>query len=186
MMTQQLEVSILAAPLAAIDRRVLSQAWYAALRLGRELPQAAGASGVSQRDPLCPPVRAACVPAPAATQARPPGLARSHATEEPRVGEGSGGGRPRVGSVPRPQQLAGAIEKAFADPALRRATFSIGRANARIVVVMQTRGNRTTLIALCRPHLTEAVARALAQARVALEARGIGIELRERGIRTCS
>ncbi len=30
-MTQQLEVSILAAPLAAIDRRVLSQAWYAAL-----------------------------------------------------------------------------------------------------------------------------------------------------------
>src|SRR6202034_3463065 len=33
MMTQQLEVSILAAPLAAIDRRALSQAWYSALHL---------------------------------------------------------------------------------------------------------------------------------------------------------
>jgi hypothetical protein len=35
MMTQQLEVSILAAPLAAIDRRALSQAWYSALHLAR-------------------------------------------------------------------------------------------------------------------------------------------------------
>ena len=41
MMTQQLEVSILAAPLAAIDRRVLSQAWYSALRLARDDAEAA-------------------------------------------------------------------------------------------------------------------------------------------------
>src|SRR5262249_9260843 len=35
MMTQQLGFSILTAPVAAIDRRSLSQAWYSALHLAR-------------------------------------------------------------------------------------------------------------------------------------------------------
>jgi hypothetical protein len=35
MITQQLGYSILTAPLAAIDRRALSQAWYSALHLAR-------------------------------------------------------------------------------------------------------------------------------------------------------
>ncbi|HEY1429269.1 MAG TPA: hypothetical protein VGF18_06830, partial [Candidatus Tumulicola sp.] len=35
-MTEQLRVSIVAAPLAAIDPRALSQAWYSALHLARE------------------------------------------------------------------------------------------------------------------------------------------------------
>lgn len=39
-MTAQLEVSILAAPVAAIDPRALSQAWYSALRFGPRTPPA--------------------------------------------------------------------------------------------------------------------------------------------------
>jgi len=92
--------------------------------------------------------------------------------------------RLREARAPRPP-LARAIASAFAGATLRRATFSVGRGSARIHVVLQTKGNRMTLIALCRPHLSEAVARALAQARVALAARGIGVELRTKGVRKC-
>jgi len=183
-MTQQLEVSILAAPLAAIDRRVLSQAWYAALRLGRRPPPIA-APNARQDGFSHAPVRAHRPQRRLATQpARGSRVWSSHATREPRIGESA----QRASSVARAvrPQLAGAIEKAFGDAELRRATFTVGRGRARIVVVMQTRGNRTTLIALCRPHLQAAVARALAQARVALEARGTGVERREHGRRTCS
>jgi len=185
MMTQQLEVSILAAPLAAIDPRALSQAWYAALRLGRGMPSGAATLSratdrKSSRTPLHrAPTRLNPVPV---RLARAP---RSRAPQERRICEEAEGVPGRVGRAALPQ-LAGAIEKAFADAALRRATFSVGRGSARIHVVLQTRGNRTTLIALCRPHLREAVARALAQARVALAARGIGVELRTHGNAACS
>ena len=185
MMTQQLEVSILAAPLAAIDPRALSQAWYAALRLGRRMPSVAATltRATDRTLPRTPlhrvPTRLNAVPV---RLARVP---RSHAPQERRICEEGECVPARAGRAPLPQ-LAGAIEKAFVDGTLRRATFSVGRGSARIHVVLQTRGNRTTLIALCRPHLREAVARALAQARVALAARGIGVELRTQGNATCS
>ncbi len=54
MMTQQLHVSILAAPLAAIDPRALSQAWYSALRLAHGAP-----GDLANRRPL----RDRCAPA---------------------------------------------------------------------------------------------------------------------------
>jgi hypothetical protein len=186
MMTQQLEVSILAAPLLAIDRRVLSQAWYAALRLKREAPLEAAStlrtperrSYVASSRNAYPAVRSG------SAQARSEVVPRGHSTNKPRAPLHAECRRPREARAPRPP-LARAIESAFAGAALRRATFSVGRGSARIHVVLQTNGNRTTLIALCRPHLSEAVARALAQARVALAARGIGIELRARGVHRC-
>jgi hypothetical protein len=187
MMTQQLEVSILAAPLAAIDRRALSQAWYAALRLGRRgsQPPAAGvreAGGFSHAalraaHPGAQPV--------APSSFREAAAPRANAAKELRSGAAVERARSRFARAVRPQ-LAGAIEKAFADAALRRATFSVGRGSARIHVVLQTKGNRTTLIALCSPQLSASVARALAQARVALSARGIGVEVRAQGGNACS
>lgn len=186
MMTQQLEVSILAAPLAAIDPRALSQAWYAALRLGRRSsPATATLSRATDEKISRAPLNARL---PARLNTVPARLARvphPHAPRERRMCGDAECAPPRVARAPHPH-LAGAIEKAFADAALRRATFSVGRGSARIHVVLQTKGNRTTLIALCRPHLSEAVARALAQARVALAARGIGVELRTRGNGACS
>jgi len=187
MMTQQLEVSILAAPLGAIDRRALSQAWYSALRLGRTAPPAAATVSTASRGGSSCPKQRESHPSPrlGAPPARPAGASRSHSTREPEICEDAEFRRPGVARAPRPQ-LAGAIERAFADAALRRATFSVGRGSARIHIVLQTKGNRTTLIALCRPHLSGVVARALAQAQVALAARGIGVDLRTRGVRPCS
>jgi hypothetical protein len=185
MMTQRLEVSILAAPLAAIDRRALSQAWYSALRLA---PRAERACVVRSRvRPIvglnaraCPPIvaepsRRARVEIPRVhvTLAKPSLISSDEARE----------------NVPRRRSpLAARIERAFGGAAAhpKRATFAMGRGNARVHVILQTKGEQTTLLAICRPELRAVVARALAQARSALAARGIGAELHWSGGRGCS
>ncbi len=185
MMTHQLEVSILAAPLLAIDRRVLSQAWYAALRLKRDAPpETAGKVRAPARPHWAGSPWKSRAAAPLGARARTIVAARRSSAKEPRASTDAQSRRLRDVAAPRPP-LARAIESAFAASALRRATFTVGRGNARIHVVLQTKGNRATLIALCSPHLSDAVARALAQARVALAARGIGVELRAQGVRRC-
>jgi hypothetical protein len=188
MMTQQLQVSILAAPLAAIDRRALSQAWYAALRLGRERPTSL----------TIPPRRMANVAVSPwridrsglQTLSIPATSARATCAAG-RAGRGTCSGvEPQIARGNRKVRspLARAIEGAFFNPRENsaRATFSMGRGSARIVVILQTKGNRTTLIALCRPELRDDVARALTQARLTLAARGIGVELAAKGVRRCS
>ncbi len=186
MMTNRLEVSILAAPLAAIDRRALSQAWYSALRLA---PQPAPAS-------LGPPRRRA---GDANGAGRPGGLHGSRSVKAGMIPlnlsrgksavthaarEGAGGLR----RVPRGARLAERIERRFADPQAnpKRATFAVGLGNARVHVVLQTSGGRTTLLALCKPEVRILVARALIQARTALAARGVGIEFCAIGPAECS
>jgi hypothetical protein len=187
MITQQLEVSILAAPLEAIDPRVLSQAWYSALRLA---PQGRG----TQPDRACP-RRLVAVPSRAASP-RPSGLSQRHVveTQSPRLVAVQTA--PLLGDEEHPTvarssftryALAQRIERAFSDPRVgpKRATFSIGRGSARVHVMLQTKGTRATLLALCRPELQAVVARALAQARLALTARGIGVAPDVKGDRRC-
>jgi hypothetical protein len=53
-------------------------------------------------------------------------------------------------------------------------------------VILQTGGDRSALVALCRPELEAIVSRALAQAGQALAARGIAVEIRARGVARCS
>jgi len=79
------------------------------------------------------------------------------------------------------------IERRFAYSAsqIKRATFSMGRGEARVHVILQTNGNVATLVALCRPQMRAVVARALAHARFALAARGFVLDLEMRGER-CS
>jgi hypothetical protein len=187
MITQQLEVSILAAPLAGMDRRALSQAWYSALRLTPKAQQitpvrrrAHREAGIDvQRRSIDRSDTAACTNA--ATRIAPVGVARRVTLgfdEEASL-------LPR--RAPR-STLAERIEHAFADVGSRpkRATFSMGPGHARVHVILQTTGARTTLLALCRPQLRGVVGRALAQARLALAQRGIGVELRAVGERACS
>jgi hypothetical protein len=177
MMTAQLEVSILAAPVAAIDRRALSQAWYSALRLARPAPlAAAGRDRANRRETfvlpparlIAPKVQRQDTGVPRPRSARSKGLIIS--------GDGSVKSCSRRSAARMP--LAERIERAFSVPSahLKRATFTIGRGNARVHVILQTRGERTTLLALCRPDLRSVVGRALTEARCALAARGIGIE----------
>lgn len=188
MMTQQLKVSILAAPLAAIDRRTLSQAWYSALRLAREEQSPARVNGCK--------LDAAFVrePAPRRDEMTVERL-RGAATRSPRVAKPtttvtSGEEEPRKAVARRSLRspLAQRIERAFSDrrPQLKRATFSIEHGGARVHLILQTRGSSAALVALCRPELRNVVARALAQARFALAARGIGLEVETKGVRRCS
>ncbi|MGA8474063.1 MAG: hypothetical protein WB681_03255 [Candidatus Cybelea sp.] len=188
MMTQQLEVSILAAPLAAIDRRVLPQAWYSALRLARETPRLSTARphrGVVVGNPA---LRAFPKLILTANPPRVP-VRWSHAASSTllRVCGDEDWERVRDDRARR-WPLARAIENAFSDPRakVRRATFSMGRGSARIHIVLQTKGQRAALVALCRPELSGLVARALMQARLALAARGVDVELRAKGVQTCS
>jgi hypothetical protein len=93
----------------------------------------------------------------------------------------------RVGDRRSPRSpLAGRIENALFSPRsqAKRASFTIGR--GRVHVVLQSKGDRVTLVALCSPALRGIVARALAQARFALAARGVRGELEAKGAELCS
>jgi hypothetical protein len=179
-MTQQLEVSILASPLAAIDRRVLSQAWYSALHLAhseRAVPATTGQRATMETRSLtksASSTESRLLPRPAESDAprrrplRPPTSVTHQSLA--RIADR------RV--VPLSQR----IERRFAQSPVhvRRATFSMGRGAARVFVVLQTNGSVATLIALCRPEMRAVVARALAAARFALTTHGLVIDLQTR------
>jgi len=176
MMTQQLELSIIAAPLGAIDRRALSQAWYSALRIAAQREPAALRLGCGQALWNAP-----C----AAPHVLPRGATKTqcHTSVASSARRASGAGPkrlpnsaqdPAVSLVTR-SPLAAQIERAFCRPRAypKRATLSVGRGRARVHVILQTSGTKAALLAVCRPEMREIVARALAQARVALASRGI-------------
>jgi hypothetical protein len=173
MMTQQLGFSVLTAPIAAIDRRALSQAWYSALHLAREsrAPEASQHPAIAQRDAL-----------------------RKPAASSPRGSTVVRGGTKTVQSEakasrrdPLPQErrsmrspLARKIEHLFLRPntAATRATFTIDGTDARVQVSMQQTRAGLQLIAVCSPRSRAYVAQALEQARYALAARGIALDAR--------
>ncbi len=186
MMTQQLEVSILAAPLAAIDRRALSQAWYSALHLARPdrpLVPLRECSSCTVATPIEPgPKRERESFSPQLAETR---VAHSVQTKPSKIAVQPSA--PRISLNRDAVRLSLRIERHFARSAsqIKRATFSMGRGEARVHVILQTNGNVATLVALCRPQMRTVVARALAQARFALAARGFVLDLETRGER-CS
>jgi hypothetical protein len=183
MMTQQLHVSILAAPLAAIDPRALSQAWYSALRLAHDtlaISRAPGRCATASRPRATFSTAALREVDPKPAVAAPLGARCARAEMQGVAGDYV---KRRAGRVP----LARRIERAFAaSTPPQRATFSLGHGAARVHVILQTSGDRSALVALCRPELEAVVSRALAQAGRALAARGIVIEMRARGVARCS
>jgi hypothetical protein len=183
MMTDQLQVSVLSAPLASIDRRALSQAWYSALQMARPSPTSpTGTLSLAHQ------------PRAAKTSAKPSGsgvrtrvfethlLPAASRRQTVRLARGVAIERRRERSP-----LAREIERTFLDPRsqVKRAAFTIEN-GARVHVFVQTQGSRTTLVALCPPRLRSAVARALAQARFALARRGIVVDFVSKGIEPCS
>jgi hypothetical protein len=182
MMTQQLGVSILAAPLEAIDRRALSQAWYSALHLARQdqhlaPPRERGHRIVATLGERKQQNEADLCRAGAAE----PRLQSLLQTERVPVTMQSGAARLSAnrGTVPLSQR----IERRFAHSTshFKRATFSMGRGEDRVHVILQTNGKAATLVALCRPQMRGVVARALAQARFALATRGVLLDFETRG-----
>lgn len=177
MMTAQLELSILAAPVAAIDPRSLSQAWYSALRFGTQAPPDSVVRSHGDRTQT---LTNRSTPAADAQALRSRQCDRPRAAVERRGRAVAGGDSSNNALRYRAARalLAERIERAFAGSNAhpKRATFSMGRGTARVVVILQTNGKRTMLLALCRPELRGVVGRALAEARCALAARGFGIE----------
>ncbi len=176
MMTQELEVSILSGPLAAIDRRELSQAWYSALHMAQRSPgQRASGQQPLQREPMRS-SRAMTLSSLDARTAQPSAQTLVRAPEH-RVSSGDA-----TIVDPAPAQrvrtaLSRRIQLRFAASEQRttRATFTLGRGRARVHVIMQSNGATARLIAICRPQMRDVVARALSEARLALRARGVPV-----------
>jgi hypothetical protein len=180
MMTRQLQVSILAAPLAAIDRRALSQAWYSALRLARDQQPSPQTRGRNSR---CAEVRKRVgieLLVPGGLRSLGPARTSVDGLESRPTARDDAAWRMPDRRVPR-TPLARRIESVLFDPRsqAKRASFTVGR--GRVHVVLQSKGDRVALVALCSPALRGIVARALAQARYALAARGIRGELEAKG-----
>lgn len=172
MMTQELNVCVLAAPLAAIDRRSLSQAWYSALHCasvkrteGMERLRAAVPARPDKPESLQ--LHPACRGAKRATTRNANAAHGKNARDVDRT-IGSEGERRARRSL-----LARHIERRFLDPrwTAQRATFSAG--SKRVHVVLAVSAGRVRLVAVCSPAIRETVTRALAQARFALASRGV-------------
>jgi hypothetical protein len=176
MMTQQLGVSIIAAPLSAIDRRTLSQAWYTALRIGKHSEPLAASPALR--------LHYGCLSSSPHVLSQNSSETAHHASvmtssshrASATISKHAEGLAPKShGRLVTRCALAAQIERAFSRPRAypKRATLSIGRGRARVHVILQTCGAKATLLAICRPEMREIVARALAQARVVLASRGV-------------
>lgn len=177
--TEQLQFSVLAAPVATLDRRALSQAWYSALY---------GSANVSQGAPA----RISAAPSESASIRGTQGAVANARTRQPAQSAGSAPSprtlanfeeTPLERRAPR-SALARKIERAFLPgrSGAQKAWFSVEAAHGRVHLLLQSRGTRLKLIAICPPKARAHVAAALAQARYALAARGVDLdaEARER------
>jgi hypothetical protein len=180
--TEQLQFSVLTAPVAAVDRRALSQAWYSAL-------YGTGGSGSTAVKAARPLEGAASEPKSVYARARatsPPierhATLRAAAVKTVAHAEGA----PADRRAPR-SPLARKIERAFLHPRSnsKKTSFSVDGEEGRVHVILQSRGLQLKLIAICPEKARAQVAAALAQARYALAMRGIDLDADTRSAVPC-
>ena len=177
MTTQPFTFDIVSAPVAAFDRRALSQAWYSALHLAKDGPPVSDARAPhamrAEESPHRPPALQ--------KDARTPHAPETSATRERRAPH-------RIGRFVERRALrsplARKIERTFLDPRMRatRGTFAIDAGGARVHVALQQTPGGLRLIAVCGARVRERVARALEEARYALAARGIALDTMVDGV----
>jgi hypothetical protein len=186
MMTQPLRIDILSAPVAAIDRRALSQAWYSALREScgggpGSLPRPGvhDASGGARFFTSCE--KAARMKFPSRPSGAP---GNSHTPPRHRARPVSATNQGVVAERRVRDALARKIEAMLLDPrrSAGRSTFVVDASGARVQVMLRTVGVEVRLIAVCSSGVRERVAKALEEARYALAGRGVafGFEMKER------
>ena len=179
--TEQLQFSVLTAPVASLDRRALSQAWYSAL-----YGSARGNAGANT-----PPQ----VQAQTGTGAQPHGHATTVGPNPRRalLAQGTGKkayvqpeGMPADRRAPR-STLARKIERVLLKPhtGAQKRSFTVEGAHGRVHVLLQSRGAQLQLIAICPPKARAQVCAALAQARYALALRGIDLDAAARSAQAC-
>lgn len=178
--SEHLHFSVLTAPVAAIDRRALSQAWYSALyrTSGEPQPQRMVRNGAlpAKRSAISAPVER-----PSLREYRG-GLSKGVRTDEDAELRGPQADR----RAPR-SALARKIERALLHPAAkaRKGFFTIEGSAGRVHILLREQGLRVKLIAICTPRAKAQVAAALAQARYALAQRGVQLEAQTREDAAC-
>lgn len=178
--TEQLQFSVLTAPVATLDRRTLSQAWYSALYGAGAKPAATrpaaraacerGTSCSSKTTEACG-QRAAVAAKPRGTCVRIPALKKT-VPQAPAMDR----------RAPR-SALARKIERVLLRPRANahKTSFTVESEYGRVRVLLASRGTQMKLVAICSPKARAHVAAALAQARYALALRGIDLDAAARG-----
>jgi len=175
--TEELQFSVLSAPLAAADRRLFSQAWYSAL-------YRTDTSAAAQTPPASREAAESCSRSKASARAQRAHELLRGLPARPASAQKAAGGYGGERRAPR-LQLARKIARFVLQPHRKKlgATFTIDGARGRVRVLVRADGDRVRLIALCSEPVKATVAAALAQARYALASRGTSITARvwERG-----
>lgn len=176
---EQLQFSVLSAPVAALDRRTLSQAWYSAL-----YGSGGGASAVKTAQPV-PCARSASA-APVAPDAARCKRGTPEACPGARLSAAKTPASPQERRAPR-SALARKIERVFLRPRSpsRKASFTLESEHGRVHVILRSSGVQLKLVAVCSPKARPHVAAALAQARYALAVRGIDLDASTRSRTEC-
>lgn len=174
--SEHLQFSVLTAPVASLDRRTLSQAWYSALYGGRQAPQQHAETptkvqhqALAQREPIV---------------TRRELLHEPHRPPTPRhVGVRTSASRSTEVERRGPHSsLARKIERTFlhSKHTLSKASFTLEGEHGRVQILLRSNGSQLNLIAICAPKAKAQVAHALAQARYALALRGINLDAQAR------
>lgn len=170
--TEHLEFSVVSAPLAQIDRRALSQAWYSALYSQSAAPAKAPASHARNAESVS---AASKTPNDTpATQLHAPAGARGRRCIIPTQARAEASGEERRAAR---SSLARRIERRFLRPGMppKHATFQLEGDRGRVQILLQQSGAQMRLVAICADAARTRVAEALAQARYALAGRGIAL-----------
>lgn len=179
---EQLQFSVLTAPVATLDRRTLSQAWYSALYGRGKEPDTVKSAPAS----VCAQAAASAHSSAAARCARGEferaAALHLRAVKSPAQAQGT----PQDRRAPR-SMLARKIERVFLRPrsASRKASFTVEGEHGRVHVLLHSSGSQLKLIAICPPKARPHVAAALAQARYALAMRGIDLDVAARSHAGC-
>ena len=170
------DLAVIRARLPYVDRRALSEAWFAALRLGSEgEPQTMKTmqrrSGESDQTTPSPKIREGAQATPPAVNARHP--SNVHPQNVRTAPDANRAGPSTRGASAKSMPSTGSRSHAPQSVAI---SFTIPVGDARVRVVARGDGNRLHLTAVCTAQYADLVRRALAHATLGLRRQGAFVE----------
>lgn len=172
--TQELQFSVLSAPVAQTDRRALSQAWFSALYSAKkssgETRSTKAVAGEKAKTASREPSSDKCRPQ-RTTELR----ALTPRRGSPRVAISAERRAPRL---PLTKKIETFAQRVHRQPAA--ATFVLDAKHGRVGILIRTDGSRVRLTAICSERSKKAVASALTQAAYALAPHGLRLEAETR------
>ncbi len=164
-------LAVVCTPLAKVDRRALSQAWYSALHLQTKdearSRQALQAANPSELRPYSR----------AHADRAAEGLARMTATSRKSTTRSQPRQTPAFERRKPPSEVARKIERLLrsSHDGSRSGTLALEGDHGRVHIVIRLQGSHVRIIAVCAPQARELVRAALAEARYALAGTGVSL-----------